>query len=142
MRKHLQGLALFIPASALFLLCGALPAFAQSASCSAAPIPVCGSQTVGANDVQIKPMAVPTSIAAIATQDAYLKTVTVTNTTSGALTFTLADRQASPIAVLAAVSVGANTTYVIVFPSPYWCPSGFTALASGSGLNFYAGWRQ
>ena len=142
MRKHLQGLALFIPASALFVLCAALPAFAQSASCNGATIPVCGSQTVGANDVQIKPMAVPTSLTAVATQDAYLKTVTVTNTTSGSLTFTLADRQASPVAVLAAVSIAGNTTYVIVFPSPYWCPSGFTALASGSGLNMFAAWRQ
>ena len=92
--------------------------------------------------VQVKPQAVPTSAAIVASYDAYLKTITVTNTTGGALTFTLADRQASPIAVMTAVSIAANTTYILSFPSLYWCPGGFTVLASGTGLNYYASWLQ
>lgn len=120
----------------------AAPAFAADPpTCSTATIPIC---TMGApaGDVQIKPQAVPTSAGTVTTYDASLKTITVTNTTAGALTFTLADRQASPIAVLSAVSVAANTTYVIVFPNGYWCPNGFTVVASGAGLNYYGAFRQ
>ena len=92
--------------------------------------------------VQIKPQAVPTSSTAVTGYDAYLKMITVTNTTAGALTFTLADGQAAPVAVLQAVPIAANTTYVISFPSLYWCPGGFTVAASGAGLRFYATWTQ
>lgn len=127
--------------AALALVCAAA-AFAQNpATCNSATIPLC---TMGqpAGDTQIRPQAVPTSTGTVTTNDAYLKTVTITNTTGGALTVTLADRQASPIAVLSAVSIAANTTYVIVFPVPYWCASGFTIVASGGGLNYYASWKQ
>lgn len=128
-------------ALALALL-AALPAFAQNpATCGAQTIPIC-TPGGGSGSVQIKPQAVPTSTGVVAASDAYLKTITVTNTTAGALTFTLADRQASPIAVMSAVSIAANTTYVIVFPALYWCPGGFTALASGSGLTMYGAWLQ
>ena len=131
--QSLKGLALFLTASALV--------FAQSpTTCGTQTIPICTPGT-GNGDVQIRPQAVPTSTGVVAASDAYLKTITVTNTTSGALTFTLADRQASPIAVLSAVSIAANTTYVIVFPVPYWCPGGFTVAASSTGLVFYSAFR-
>jgi hypothetical protein len=120
----------------------AFSAFAQSAAtCNAATPAVCGAG-LPQSDVQIKPQAVPTSTTVVATYDAYLKTVTVANTTAGALTFTLADRQASPIAAMAAVSIAANTSYVIVWPALYWSPGGFTVLASGSGLTYFAAWKQ
>ena len=123
------------------LLCCAPPAFGDPPTCSGTPIATCSSGSPSGS-VQIKPQAVPTSSTAVTGYDAYLKTITVTNTTAGALTFTLADRQAAPIAVLQAVSIAANTTYVIVFPSLYWCPGGFTVASSGAGLNFYAAWTQ
>lgn len=126
--------------AALFLLASALGFGQNPTTCNTATIPIC-TQGTGAGDVQIKPQAVPTSTTVVGASDAYLKTITVTNTTAGALTFTLADRQASPIAVLSAVSVAANTTYLIVFPVPYWCPGGFTVAASGAGLNFYGAFR-
>jgi hypothetical protein len=116
-------------------------AFGQSTSpCNSAVPAVCALQPPSSPS-QVKPQAVPASVTVVAIYDAYLQMVTVTNTTAGALTFTLADRQSTPVAVLSAVSIAANTTYVITFPL-YWCPGGFTVLAGGSGLNFYASWRQ
>ncbi len=117
-------------------------AFAQGpATCNSATVPVCTAGSPS-GDVQTKPLAVPTSTTAVALTDAYLKTVTVSNPTSGAITFTLADRQASPLAVLGTVSIAAYTSYVVVWPAGYWCPNGFTVTSSGSGLTFYAGWKQ
>jgi hypothetical protein len=116
-------------------------AFAQAPTCGTQTIPICTAGSPS-GDAQIKPQAVPTSTGTVTTYDAYLKSVTVANTTAGAVTFTLADRQASPIAVLSAVSIAANTTYVIVFPTPQWCPGGFTVIAGGAGLNYAASWKQ
>ncbi len=130
--------------SGLFLiasLCCVPVVSADPPTCRGTPIAVCtGGSPAGV--AQIKPQPVPTSTTAVAVYDAYLKTVTVTNTTAGALTFTLADAQATPVAVLSAVLIAANTTYVIVFPDSYWCPGGFTVTASGAGLTFYAAWKQ
>ena len=138
MRTHLQGLL-------ALLLIGALPAFAQAtATCTSATPAIC-NLFPPSNPVQVKPQAVPTgSAVAVTSVDAYLQTVTVSNTTSGALTFSLCDRQASPICLLPAVSIAANALNVVVWAGPafYWCPAGFTVLASGSGLTWYAGWRQ
>lgn len=134
MRKY-KTLAL-----AALLSCAPL-AFAQPPTCQGSPIATCRMGTP-AGTVQIKPQAVPTSAAIVTSYDAYLKTVTVSNTTAAALTFTLADRQATPVAAMQAVSIAANTSYVIVFPDGYYCPYGFTVTASGAGLNFYAVWKQ
>lgn len=96
----------------------------------------------GSGDMQIKPQAVPTSTTVVAATDAYLRQVVVTNPTGGAITFTLSDRQSSAIDFVSAVSIAANTTYVVVIPNLYWCPNGFTVAAGGSGLTYYALWRQ
>ena len=125
-------------AAGLFI---AAAAFAQTATCNSATVPVCSNGTPS-GDVQTKPAAVPTSTTAVTASDAYLKTVTITNTTGSPITFTLSDRQASPVSVLFQVSIGGNTTYVVSFPGQYWCPNGFTVTAASSGLNFYASWRQ
>lgn len=121
----------------------AAAALAQNgvATCNSATVPVCTTGSPS-GDVQIKPQAVPTSSTTVTSYDAYLKTVTVANTTASPITFTLADKQGSPVNVLSAVSVPANTTSVITFPDLYWCPGGFTVQAGGNGLNFYASWRQ
>lgn len=126
-------------AAALLIPC----AFAQQnpATCNTATPAICtpGSPS---GDVQIKPQAVPTSAQTVSTYDAYLKEVVIANTTASAITFTLADRQGTPIAVLSGVSVAANTTIIVAFPNLYWCPGGFTVVAGGTGLNWYGGWRQ
>jgi hypothetical protein len=131
----------FLALFAIAFLFAAHPAFAQSTAACNAAVPAVCSLYPPTSAFQIKPQAVPTAITAVTLYDAYLQTVTITNTTSGALTFTLADRQGTPVAVLSAISVAANTTYVVVFPSFYWCPNGFTVIASGSGLNYYAAGR-
>lgn len=139
MQKRQACKGLFIPA--LILLALALPAAAQIAMCSTATIPLCTPGNAAAL-VQIKPQAVPTSTTIVTIFDAYLSTITVSNPTSGAITFTLADRQASPIAALPAVSIPANTAYVIVWPAGYWCPNGFTITSSGAGLTVYGAFKQ
>lgn len=121
--------------AALFLSACIVPAFGQVATCSTATPALCTVGNAGAQ-VQIKPQAAPTSTTIVTSQDAYLKQVTVTNTTGSAVTFTLADRQSSPIAIVSALSVAANTTYVISFPVPYWCPLGFTVVAGATGMNY------
>jgi hypothetical protein len=131
-------------AAPFLFLALAFPAFAQlPPTCSTATIPICTSAS-GNGDVQIKPQAVPTSTTVVAASDAYIKVITVSNSTSGALTFSICDRQASPVCVLAAVSIGANTTYIISWPDGrlYWAPGGFTALASSTGLTFSGAFRQ
>lgn len=137
LKQHsLSRLALLACAPGLAALFPPYAAIAQTPpTCTTATVPVCQLGTPN-GEVQIKPVAVPTSTTSVTPSDAYLETITVSNPTSGAITFTLADGQASPIAALAAVSIAANTTYVIVWPVPYWCPSGFTVTSSGAGLTF------
>jgi hypothetical protein len=130
---------LLLTVAAFAALC--VPALAQNATCNTATVPVC-TQGSPSGDVQIRPQAAPTSSTVVTTYDAYLKTITLANTTAGAITFTLSDRQASPIAFLSAVSVAANTTYVVSIPTSYWCANGFTVQASGAGLIYYVAWRQ
>ena len=123
MRRIIRGL----------LLCGGL-LLAQS--------PAIFSSQQGAGTVQIKPQPVPTSTTVVAESDAWVIGVVVVNTTSVGLSFTLASREASPVAFLSSVVVAGNTTYVISVPYGYWLPKGFTVIASGSGLNYTAVWRQ
>jgi hypothetical protein len=123
-------------------LAAASGARAQLATCGTQTIPLC-TPGGGSGAIQIKPQAVPTSTTVVAASDAYLKVITVSNPTAGAITFTLADRQGSPISVLGAVSIAANTSYIISWPDDrlYWCPNGFTVTSSGAGLTFYGAFR-
>ena len=116
--------------------------FAQTATtCNNATPALCSAGTPS-TVVQIKPQAVPTSTTIVTAQDAWLMTITVSNPTGGAITFTVADKQASPIAVVGAVSVGANTTYILSWPVFYWCPGGFTVTSGGAGLTWFGKWAQ
>lgn len=129
--------------AALAFVCLAIPAQVFSQTPTMTPV-----YSTATAVWQIKPVAVPTMTTTVVSADAYLSTVNVSNPTSGAITFSLCDKQGSPVCVLPAVSIapctatGPPCVYVIVWPAFYWCPSGFTVLASGTGLTFYAGWRQ
>ena len=92
--------------------------------------------------VQIKPQAVPTSTTTVTISDSYMIGFTVINTTAGALTITVASREASPVALLSAVSIAANTTYVVSIPYGHWMVNGWTVTSSGAGLVYYATWKQ
>jgi len=144
MRKHLQGLALFITASALFLLCGALPAFAQStATCTTATPAIC-TLFPPSNPSQIRPQIVATSPTAITTVDAYISLLTFNNTTGGPLVVTITDRQGTPVEVPGSgASIAAGQSYVIAFPGAgYWCPGGFVVSTTATGVKMYGAWRQ
>ncbi len=124
------------------LLIFSAAAFGQVAVCAGSPV----TCTVGttATSAQIKPRAVPTSPTAATSVDAYIVTLTITNTTAGAITFTLTDQQASPTDLMTAVSIAANSTYIVPIPNGayIWCPGGFKVSAGGAGLNWYAKWAQ
>lgn len=118
---------------AILLLFAALAGFAQET-----PVPL--PSTAGV--MNIAPKDVPTSLTVVTTQDSMLTGITITNTTGGALTFTLQSGQPSPVVFLPAVSIAANTTYVVNIPFGVWMVRGFSVQASGSGLRYYAQWRQ
>lgn len=77
---------------------------------------------------------VPAVAADLSTTDSLLWQIMVCNTTSGALTFTVTDKQATPRYILPAVSIAGNTTYVISWPEGQFCDSGINWVASGAGL--------
>lgn len=77
---------------------------------------------------------IPAVAADIAEQDAILWQIHISNTTGGALTVTLLDKQATPRYILPAVSIAANTSYVISWPEGLFCDGGINWVASGVGL--------
>ena len=90
---------------------------------------------------QIYPMAVPTSTADVVTGDVRVNVITLTNTTGSAITVTVSDKQTSPLDFLTAVSVAANSTYVVEIPDMRLFPGGVSWSASGSGMVGYMSWR-
>lgn len=78
--------------------------------------------------------AVPTSLTDICTTNALVFQVHVSNTTAGALTFLLQDKQATPGQLTPTVSIAANTAYILAWPEGQWAPSGIAVQASGVGL--------
>lgn len=92
--------------------------------------------------VHIKPQAVPTSLTAIASSEASIIGLVITNPTASAITILLQDGQGSPIPLLGTNSLAANTTTVANIPFGYWCPGGWSIQAGGAGLTYYATWRQ
>lgn len=132
----------YLIAAALAAFCAA-QASAQVATCNSATVPLCTVGNAGAETV-IKPLAVPTSTTIVTTFDAYLKVITINNPTSGAIAFSLCDKQSVPVCVPGAASIAANTTYILVWPDGrlYWCPGGFTILAGGAGLTVAGRFNQ
>ena len=60
--------------------------------------------------------AVPAVAADLTTTDTRLYQISICNTTAGALTFTLKDKQSSAKNILTAVSIAANTAYICAWP--------------------------
>jgi hypothetical protein len=136
----------------IFLAFIAISALAQTPTCTTAAVPVC-QIGVTTQDVQIKPMAVPTgSPVKVAVVDAYLKGCTV-NQPAG-VTVTITDNQASPVTIIgpATFTVATQTIFVWganptqpgqgMFTYGYWAPGGFSMVASGSGATIQCAWRQ
>ena len=67
-----------------------------------------------------------------------LDLLTITNTTGGALTITVQDKQSTPVAFLSATSIPANSTTVISFGNyGKKFSGGISWQASGAGLKGY-----
>ena len=77
---------------------------------------------------------VPAVATDLTTTDTRIWQITVANTTAGALTFTLKDKQATPRYICAAVSIAANTTYILAWPEGQFGSSGLNWSGSGAGL--------
>lgn len=100
------------------------------------------SMTPGNGIQETSLAAVPTSNTNIAGADSWLFQLHINNSTGGAVTFTLTDAQGTPVAALSAVSIGANTAYVMAWPFGLYLQGGFNIQAGGSGLKYSAVWRQ
>lgn len=91
-------------------------------------------------EYQVKPQLVPTSPTDIVTTDAYLTGGTLSSD-STAGTCTISDKQGSPLPALKAVSLAANTIYVIPFTNR-WMPGGITWSCSSATVTGYLSFRQ
>ena len=78
--------------------------------------------------------AVPSSPADLCSANAQIWQINICNTTAGALTFSIYDKQGTPRYALKAVSIAANTTYIVAWPEGQFFSDGVSWVASGSGL--------
>lgn len=69
---------------------------------------------------------VPAVATDLSTTDTEIYQITVANTTGSACTFTLSDRQASAKTILPAVSIAANTAYVLEWAEGLYMSNGVT----------------
>lgn len=87
------------------------------------------------NNVEDGLQAVPAVATDLTTTDTYLYQLTVANVSAGALTFTLADKQPSPLELFKTTSITAGTVLVAVWPQGLKLKGGLNWQASGVGLN-------
>jgi hypothetical protein len=86
--------------------------------------------------------AVPTSLSDVATVDTHLLSVTVSNTTGGALTFTFQTKDASPLALPLSGSIPANTAVNFNIPAGLLSKGGMSVQASSTGLLYSLVWTN
>jgi len=79
-------------------------------------------------------VAVPTVAADLFAQDGQLFQLSLTNGTGGALTITVFDKAATPLAALRVTSVAAGGTVVFSWPEGLTLQGGLNWVASGVGL--------
>lgn len=77
----------------------------------------------------------PTVAADLSTKDTVIFQIVLCNTTAGAITTTIKDKQSTARFILNAASIAGNTTYVIAFPEGVRMKSGVNWVASGDGLD-------
>jgi len=78
--------------------------------------------------------AIPTSAADLAAKSTYLYQLSLTNTTAGALTITINDKQSTPVALFNAVSLAANSLTIVSWPMGVLMKGGINWVASGAGI--------
>ena len=79
-------------------------------------------------------VAVPTSPTDVVAKDAMIYQIVIVNPTAGAITITIEDKDDTPSELLEAVSIAANTTYVVAFPFGEHMVGGISWTSSGAGL--------
>lgn len=77
--------------------------------------------------------ALPTVAADLTTTDTWVFQLHLANTTAGALTVTITDKQAAPIAAFSALSIGANAVAVFSWPEGLFFKGGLNWVVSGAG---------
>jgi len=75
---------------------------------------------------------VPNVAADLTTTDSVIFQISLANISAGAVTLTIKDRAGSPKSLMEAVSIAANTTYVIAFPEGVWMTGGINWVASAA----------
>lgn len=78
--------------------------------------------------------AIPSSPTDISTKDTYVFQISLTNGSGGALTFTLSDKQGTPIEGMKATSIANASTVSFNWEEGLFCKGGVTWGASGAGL--------
>ena len=81
---------------------------------------------------------IPNSDTDVSTTDTEIYQITVVNTTAGACTFTVKDKQATARFLIDEASIAANTTYVIAWPEGAYMEDGFS-WSSGTASCLQAG---
>lgn len=79
---------------------------------------------------QITPALVPVSAADVVAFDVYVDQITLSNVSGAAVTVTIKDKNSSPLSFLEAVSIAANSAYVIACPGGRYFPGGINWVAS------------
>lgn len=79
-------------------------------------------------------VAVPALAADVTTKDSIIYQIVIVNTTAGAITITVKDKDGTPSELLPTVNIAANTTYIAVFPYGEHMVGGINWVASGAGL--------
>jgi hypothetical protein len=77
--------------------------------------------------------AVPTSLTAVSSVDSWIFQITVNNSTSGSVTFTVQDQQGTP-QQLVGETIPANTVQIISFPSGVKMIGGIKWVAGATGV--------
>jgi len=86
------------------------------------------------NSVSEAIQAVPTGATDLTATDTRLYQLHLCNTTAGALTVTIKDKQSTPRNLLTAYSVAANSYVTLVWPEGVFLSGGLNWIASGSGI--------
>ena len=86
--------------------------------------------------------AVPTTLTDVDTRDSRLIGLCVTNTTAGALTFTIQTKDGTPLALPYSGSLAANSSSCNNLPFGVLSKGGFSVQAGGAGLLYGVVWTH
>lgn len=89
-------------------------------------------RTTGQRELDNKLKVLTNSATAFTTKDCVIFQLVFNNKTAGAITVTVTDAQLSPLDLLTAVSIPANSVTMAVFPEGQYMPGGFLWSASAN----------